>query len=74
MESAKIIVPRNEEMVRNIISQLRKRHVKADFFSLAIDESRDVSDTSKPLLYIRGMKSDCEITDESAGDKTCRHY
>ena len=34
-----------------------------------VGESRDVNDTSKPLLFIREMKSDCEITGESAGDK-----
>jgi len=38
------IVPRNEEIVRNIIPQLRQRHVRVSFFPLATDKSRDIRD------------------------------
>ena len=57
---------RVENIERNIKSQLKDKPGKFVCFSVAFDESVDVSDTSQLLLFIRGIYANFEITEELA--------
>ncbi|CAI9716044.1 transcription factor II-I repeat domain-containing 2-like [Octopus vulgaris] len=62
--SANTVARRVEHIERNIKSQLKDKTSKFVCFSVALDESIDVSDTSQLLLFIRGINANFEITEE----------
>ncbi|CAI9718805.1 transcription factor II-I repeat domain-containing 2-like [Octopus vulgaris] len=62
--SANTVARRVEHIERNIKSQLKDKASKFVCFSVALDESIDVSDTSQLLLFIRGINANFEITEE----------
>ena len=64
--SASTVTRRIEEMSDNLRSQLLNVEDKFECFSIALDESCDVSDTSQLLIFIRGIYKNFEITEELA--------
>ena len=44
--------------------QLKIVSKKLDYFSLALDESTDISDTSQLLIFVRLVNADFPITEE----------
>ena len=64
--SASTVTRRIEEMSDNLRSQLLSVKDKFECFSIALDESCDVSDTSQMLVFIRGIDKDFQITEELA--------
>ena len=64
--SVNTVACRVENIERNSKSQLKDKAGKFVCFSVALDESVDVSDTSQLLLFIRGINANFEITEELA--------
>ena len=64
--SANTVSRRVENIGRNIMSPLKDKVKGFEFFSIALDESTDVSDTSQLLLFIRGININFDITEELA--------
>ena len=64
--SANTVSRRVENIGRNIMSQLKDKVKGFEFFSIALDESTDVPDTSQLLLFIRGININFDITEELA--------
>lgn len=62
--SARTIARRAEEISFNLCSQLREKISKFETFSIAVDESTDVSDMAQILLFIRGVNFDFDVTEE----------
>ncbi|GFR15937.1 general transcription factor II-I repeat domain-containing protein 2 [Trichonephila clavata] len=50
--------------VENISSQLFHKNGHVEWFSLALDESADVSDTAQVFIYIRGVDKSYEVHEE----------
>lgn len=55
---------RAEEMASDIEKTLKEKILEFKFFSLAMDESTDVTDTSQLSIFIRGINEDFHITEE----------
>lgn len=70
--SANTTMRRIEEMADDLLSQLASKAAKFEFFSLALDESTDVSDTAQLLIFIRGVDSNFEVTEELAALKSLK--
>uniref|UniRef100_A0A8C3SKW3 SPIN-DOC-like zinc-finger domain-containing protein n=1 Tax=Chelydra serpentina TaxID=8475 RepID=A0A8C3SKW3_CHESE len=51
----------------NLGDQLKQRVSEFCFYSLAMDESTDLTDTAQLLIFIRGIDKNFEITEELAG-------
>ncbi|CAM4457261.1 unnamed protein product [Lepidochelys olivacea] len=64
--SANAVGRRIEDIGSNIIFQMNEKAKKFEWFSLALDESTDVSDTSQLLLFIHGVGSNFEVMEELA--------
>ena len=47
-------------MADDSIEQLKIVSKKFEYFSLALDESTDISDTSQLLIFVRGLNADFE--------------
>ncbi|UYV82063.1 EPM2AIP1 [Cordylochernes scorpioides] len=62
--SANTVARRVENIAENISSQLFDKNGHVEWFSLALDESTDVSDTAQVLLYIRGVDKSYEVHEE----------
>ncbi|XP_071037830.1 general transcription factor II-I repeat domain-containing protein 2-like [Parasteatoda tepidariorum] len=62
--SANTVARRVENIAENISSQLFDKNVHVEWFSLALDESTDVSDTAQVLIYIRGVDKSYEVHEE----------
>jgi hypothetical protein len=62
--SRRTVVRRIHEMSENVSSSLRSRIASFQFFSLALDESTDASDTAQLAVFIRGIDSEFTITEE----------
>jgi len=58
------VARRIEELSIDIRRQLAEKSLNFDFFSLACDESTDVSDTAQLLIFLRGVDSDMNIREE----------
>lgn len=69
-EFANICLARNtvarriEEISSDIKRQVSERGGNFDYFSLACDESTDLSDTAQLLIFLRGIDDDMNITEE----------
>ncbi|UYV77791.1 EPM2AIP1 [Cordylochernes scorpioides] len=62
--SANTVARRVENIAENISSQLFDKNGHVEWFSLALDESTDVSDTAQVLIYIRGVYKSYEVHEE----------
>ncbi|GFR25913.1 general transcription factor II-I repeat domain-containing protein 2 [Trichonephila clavata] len=62
--SANTVARRVENIAENISSQLFDKNGHVEWFSLALDESTDVSDTAQVLVYIRGVDKSYEVHEE----------
>lgn len=51
----------------NIAEQLTEKTKIIEFFSLALDESTDISSTAQHLIFIRGVTQDFEVLEELLG-------
>ncbi|CAK1587365.1 unnamed protein product [Parnassius mnemosyne] len=51
----------------NIAEQLNEKTKIIEFFSLALDESTDVSSIAQLLIFIRGVTQDFEVLEELLG-------
>ncbi|KAL4085098.1 hypothetical protein QTP88_027390 [Uroleucon formosanum] len=57
---------RVEDIGGDLMMQIQIKSKAFKFFSLALDESTDVSDTAQLLIFIRGIDTDYNITEELA--------
>ncbi|KAI5150109.1 hypothetical protein ENBRE01_1306 [Enteropsectra breve] len=64
--SPRSIARRIDEIGNNITDQLVERTKAFKWFSLALDESTDITDTAQLLIFIRGISAEFEITEELA--------
>ncbi|UYV81096.1 EPM2AIP1 [Cordylochernes scorpioides] len=62
--SANTVARRVENIAENISSQLFDKNGHVEWFSLALDESTDVSDTAQVFIYIRGVDKSYEVHEE----------
>ncbi|UYV78542.1 hypothetical protein LAZ67_16001943 [Cordylochernes scorpioides] len=62
--SANTVARRVENIAENISSQRFDKNGHVEWFSLALDESTDVSDTAQVLIYIRGVNKSYEVHEE----------
>ena len=58
------VARRVEDISSDIKRQLGDRGEAFDYFSLACDESTDVSDTAQLLIFLRGVDNNMNITEE----------
>ena len=58
------VASRIQDMGNNIAVQLANRTAKSFFFTLAIDESTDITDTGQLSIFIRGISSDLELFED----------
>lgn len=64
--SAQTMTRRIEDMGGNVFDQLREKASEFKFFALAMDESNDVQDTAQLLIFIRGVNTRFEVSEELA--------
>jgi len=57
---------RVENIGNNILTQLQNKARDFKYFSLALDESTDITDTAQLLIIIRGIVINFNITEELA--------
>ncbi|CAK1594128.1 unnamed protein product [Parnassius mnemosyne] len=62
-----IIQRRIMSLSGNIAQQLNEKTKIIEFFSLALDESTDISSTAQLLIFIRGVTQDFEVLEELLG-------
>jgi len=62
--SRRTIVRRVEDINQDLLKQLMLKSEKFDYFSIALDDSTDITDTAQLLIFIRGINSDFEISQE----------
>ncbi|XP_029654144.1 general transcription factor II-I repeat domain-containing protein 2-like [Octopus sinensis] len=64
--SASSVSRRTEELGKNIYLQICEKTSNMLWYSLALDESVDISGTSQLLIFIRGVDENISITEELA--------
>ncbi|XP_025420222.1 general transcription factor II-I repeat domain-containing protein 2-like, partial [Sipha flava] len=64
--SANTIARRTTDLGNDIIRQLKDISKSFKYFSIALDESTDASDSAQVLLFVRGVNESFEITEELA--------
>lgn len=64
--SASTITRRIEEMGNNVYAQLQEKVKEFIYFALALDESNDVQDTAQLLIFLCGVNSNFELSEELA--------
>ena len=62
--SARTVTRRIEEMSENLKSSQEDYFEKLQFFSIAIDESTDTTDTAQLAVFVRGIKENFHIVEE----------
>ena len=67
--SASTVVRRVEDIGNDVKKQLEAKVLEFTKFSIALDESEDVSHTAQLLIYIRGINKKFEVTEELVGLK-----
>uniref|UniRef100_A0A3P9IIY1 SPIN-DOC-like zinc-finger domain-containing protein n=1 Tax=Oryzias latipes TaxID=8090 RepID=A0A3P9IIY1_ORYLA len=70
--SRNTVTRRVEDLSRDIGDQLTVKSRDFVAFSLACDESTDISDSAQLLVFVRGINADMEMTQELAGLETLR--
>ena len=68
--SAHTIVRRIENISTNIFDKLKENSAQFEYFSLALDESNDITSTAQLLIFIRGIDKDFCVTEELAALKS----
>ncbi|XP_073520416.1 uncharacterized protein [Phyllobates terribilis] len=58
------VARRIEEISSDIKRQLMSKGADFDFFSIACDESTDLSDTAQLLIFLRGVDDEMNVTEE----------
>jgi hypothetical protein len=58
---------RATDISNNLSNQLREKAEEFKYYSLAMDESTDSTDTAQLLIFIRGTDENFAITEELAG-------
>ena len=64
--SASSVMRRTEELGENIVGQLQQKAENFLWYSLAMDESIDLTSTSQLLIFIRGVNLDFKIIERLA--------
>jgi len=64
--STRTIADRTVEIAENITSQLKNKSRNFKWFSIAVDESTDISDNSVLLVFIRGINNNVDVCEELA--------
>lgn len=64
--SANTVARRTEDLGKNFAHQLKDACKDFEWFSIAMDESTDVTDSAQVLLFVRGVNSEFKITEELA--------
>ena len=59
--SAKTVTRRIEEMSENLKSSHEDYFKKLQFFSIAIDQSTDTTDTAQLAVFVRGIKENFHV-------------
>ena len=62
--SRQTVIRRIVDMADDSREQLKIVSKKFEYFSLALDESTDISETSQLLIFVRGVNADFAITEE----------
>ena len=62
--SRRTVTERCEEIANNLSLQLYKKSEEFVVFSLALDESVDITDVSQLAIFIRGVNDNFEVTEE----------
>ncbi|XP_045504708.1 general transcription factor II-I repeat domain-containing protein 2A-like isoform X2 [Colias croceus] len=62
--SARTCTRRTEDLGDNLCQQLREKAQQFEWFSLAADESNDVSDTAQFLIFVRGIDKNFNVYEE----------
>ena len=62
--SRNTVAARINDLSQNLVLQLKEKIKKFTNFSLAVDESTDTVDTAQLAVFIRGINSNFEITEE----------
>lgn len=62
--SANTVAERISDLSGNIYDQLREKAKHFHSYSLALDESTDVTDTAQLAIYIRGVDNNFDVTEE----------
>ena len=62
--SRKTVVKRVQKISDDLMSQMKDTSKQFLWYSLALDESNDVQDTAQLLVFIRGMDTNFQLTEE----------
>ncbi|CAH2108321.1 unnamed protein product [Euphydryas editha] len=62
--SARTCTRRTEDLGNNLFQQLLEKGKQFEWFSLALDESEDVSDTAQLLIFVRGIDKNFNVCEE----------
>lgn len=63
---ANTVARRTEDLGNNVVYQLKDACIDFEWFSIALDESTDVTYSAQVLLFVRGVNSEFKITEELA--------
>lgn len=70
--SRNTVASRISDLSQNLVLQLKEKIKEFTKFSLAVDESTDTVDTAQLAVFIRGINSNFEITEELVINQTKR--
>uniref|UniRef100_A0A8P4KFQ5 SPIN-DOC-like zinc-finger domain-containing protein n=1 Tax=Dicentrarchus labrax TaxID=13489 RepID=A0A8P4KFQ5_DICLA len=70
--SQNTVTRRVEDMAEDIRGQIVQRAGRFSAFSIACDESTDISDSAQLLVFLRGVNEDFEVCQELAGLETLK--
>ncbi|KAK5855570.1 hypothetical protein PBY51_007235 [Eleginops maclovinus] len=70
--SRNTVTRRVEDMAEDVRGQIAQRASHFSAFSIACDESTDVSDSAQLLVFLRGVNEDFEVCQELAGLETLK--
>ena len=62
--SRNTITRRVEDLSRNVESVLKEKFRTSVFYSLALDEGNDQTDTAQLAIFVRGVDSNCDVFEE----------
>ena len=62
--SANTVAERISDLSSNIYDQLREKAKRFHAYSVALDESTDITDTAQLEIYVRGVEDNFEVMEE----------
>ena len=68
--SARTVVRRIENISTNMFNKLKENSSQFEYFSVALDESNDITSTAQLLIFIRGIDKQFCVTEELAALKS----